>query len=489
MSFYDNIEVKKLPVGQVTQIRDVVIDVEFDGYTPRMYEALILPTKKGNIILEVEQFLDEHRVRTLALDFAFGLKRGMKVYATKAPVKVPVGKEVLGGIFNVIGQNLLENNKEYLEYDSIHKQPPHVKDQNPAFEILETGIKVLDLISPFVKGGKIGVFGGAGVGKTVLIQELIHNIGTKHQGYSLFAGVGERTREGNELYLEMKQSGVLKNTALIFGQMNEPSGVRFRIALTALTMAEKFRDENKDVLVFIDNVFRFVQAGSEVSALLGRLPSAVGYQPTLAEDMGYLQERITSTTTGSITSLQAVYVPADDYTDPAPVTVFAHLSSTIVLQRSLAEKGLYPAIDPLESTSIVLSPEVVGERHYKVAMGVKQTLQRYKELQDIIAILGVEELSDKDKKVVARARRIQKFLTQPFAVAEHFTGVKGKYVSLEDTLTGFERILNGELDEVPEEAFYMKGSIDEVLESVEKAKDPVRDNSNNGTVTNEGQKN
>ena len=466
MSLYEKIDFKKLPNGKITQIRDVVIDVEFENYVPNMYEALIVPSDRGNIVLEVEQFLDKHRVRTLALDFVFGLKRGMPVYATKFPVKVPVGREVLGGIYNVIGHNLLEPNKEYFEYDQIHKTPPHVKDQNPAYEILETGIKVLDLISPFVKGGKIGVFGGAGVGKTVLIQELIHNIATKHQGYSIFAGVGERTREGNELFLEMQESGVLKNTALVFGQMNEPSGVRFRVALTALTMAEKFRDESRDVLVFIDNVFRFVQAGSEVSALLGRLPSAVGYQPTLAEDMGYLQERITSTTTGSITSLQAVYVPADDYTDPAPVTVFAHLSSTIVLQRSLAEKGLYPAIDPLESSSIVLSPEVVGERHYEVAMRVKQTLQRYKELQDIIAILGVEELSEKDKKVVARARRIQKFLTQPFAVAEHFTGVEGKYVTIEDTLTGFEKILNGELDEVPEDAFYMKGTIDEVLNSV-----------------------
>ncbi len=469
MSYINKIDLKQLPEGEITQIRDVVIDVFFKDYTPKLYEALVVELNGKRIVLEVEQFLEQSKVRTLALDFVFGIKRGQKVYATGSSVKVPVGKEVLGGIYNVVGQNLLPKN-DFSDYEEIHKTPPHIKDQNPAYEILETGIKVLDLISPFVKGGKIGVFGGAGVGKTVLIQELIHNIATAHEGYSIFAGVGERTREGNELYLEMKESGVIKNTALIFGQMNEPSGVRFRVALTALTMAEKFRDENKDVLVFIDNVFRFVQAGSEVSALLGRLPSAVGYQPSLAEDMGYLQERITSTTRGSITSLQAIYVPADDYTDPAPVTVFTHLSSMIVLQRSLAEKGLYPAVDPLESSSIVLSPEIVGERHYNIAMQVKKILQRYKELQDIIAILGVEELSEEDKKVVARARRIQKFLTQPFAVAEHFTGKSGKYVSLEKTLTGFEKIVSGELDDIPEDAFYMKGSIEEVLKEAENEK-------------------
>ncbi len=452
--------------GEITQVRGVVVDVAFKDYVPKTYEALVVKHNNKDLILEVQQHLAKGVVRTVALGDTFGLTRGMEVTATGDYIKVPVGEDVLGRIFNVVGEVLDDKPLKAKLYAPIHREPPKVEEQNPEMEILETGIKVIDLMTPFVKGGKIGVFGGAGVGKTVIIQELIHNIAKEHSGYSIFAGVGERSREGNDLYYEMKHAGVLDKTALVFGQMNEPPGVRLRVALTALTMAEYFRDkEGRDVLLFIDNIFRFSQAGSEVSALLGRLPSAVGYQPTLADEMGYLQERITSTLTGSITSLQAIYVPADDYTDPAPVTTFAHLTSTMVLQRSLAEQGLYPAIDPLESSSSALAPEVVGEEHYEVAMQVKKVLQRYKELQDIIAILGVEELSPEDKLIVARARKIQKFLTQPFHVAEAFTGRPGVYVKIEDTIAGFKKILNGELDDLPEEAFYMKGTIDEVIKS------------------------
>ena len=452
-----------LKQGQVIQVRGVVVDVIFTDYLPKIYEALKTKIGEDTLVLEVQQHLSENSVRTVALGNTFGLKRGDKVTATGDYIRVPVGKEVLGRMFNVLGKPIDDKPIKVKTTSPIHRQPPTVDEQNPHVEILETGIKVIDLMTPFVKGGKVGVFGGAGVGKTVIIQELIHNIAKEHSGYSVFAGVGERSREGNDLYYEMQHAGVLDKTALVFGQMNEPPGVRLRVALTALTMAEYFRDvEGRDVLLFIDNIFRFTQAGAEVSALLGRLPSAVGYQPTLADEMGYLQERITSTKKGSITSLQAIYVPADDYTDPAPVATFAHLNSTMVLQRSLAEQGLYPAIDPLESASTALTPEAVGERHYKIAQSVKQVLQRYKELQDIIAILGVEELSDEDKLTVSRARKIQKFLTQPFHVAEAFTGIPGTYVKLEDTLKGFEDILSGQLDDVPEDKFYMKGTIKDV---------------------------
>jgi F-type H+-transporting ATPase subunit beta len=390
----------------------------------------------------------------------------MEVVATGAPISVPVGKEVLGRMFNVLGHSIdgLAETQNNILRRSIHRTAPAFDEQSTKAEVFETGIKSIDLICPFMKGGKVGLFGGAGVGKTVVIQELIRNIAQEHGGYSVFAGVGERTREGNDLYHEMKESGVLSKTALVFGQMNEPPGSRQRVALTALTMAEAFRDdEGKDVLFFIDNIFRFTQAGSEVSALLGRIPSAVGYQPTLSEEMGGLQERITSTKRGSITSVQAVYVPADDLTDPAPATTFAHLDSTVVLSRSLAELGIYPAVDPLDSSSTMMDPQIIGERHYAVARGAQKILQRYKDLQDIIAILGMEELSDEDKQMVARARKIQKYLSQPFFVAEQFTGAKGKYVKLEDTITGFERIISGELDDIPEQAFYMKGSIEEVI--------------------------
>ncbi len=453
-------------IGKIIQIRGVVVDVAFNDYVPKTYEALHVEKDGETLVLEVQQHISKGVVRTVALGDTFGLQRGQKVVATGDYINVPVGEDVLGRIFNVLGTALDGKEFKSKKYWPIHREPPKVDEQNPQMEILETGIKVIDLMTPFVKGGKIGVFGGAGVGKTVIIQELIHNIAKEHSGYSIFAGVGERSREGNDLYYEMKHAGVLDKTALVFGQMNEPPGVRLRVALTALTMAEYFRDkEDRDVLLFIDNIFRFSQAGAEVSALLGRLPSAVGYQPTLADEMGYLQERITSTLNGSITSLQAIYVPADDYTDPAPVTTFAHLTSTMVLQRSLAEQGLYPAIDPLESSSSALAPEVVGEEHYEVAMQVKKVLQRYKELQDIIAILGVEELSPEDKLIVARARKIQKFLTQPFHVAEAFTGKKGVYVKISDTIKGFKMILEGKLDDLPEEAFYMKGTIDDVIKA------------------------
>ncbi len=453
--------------GKLIQIIGPVVDAEFgDNSTlPKVYDALEVQTEGGKLVAEVHQHLGGNRVRAVAMGSTDGLRRGMDVVATGAPISVPVGKAVLGRMFNVLGdvidgkENVVAGKKS-----SIHRSAPSFDEQSTKAEVFETGIKSIDLICPFMKGGKVGLFGGAGVGKTVVIQELIRNIASEHGGYSVFAGVGERTREGNDLYHEMKDSGVLDKTALVFGQMNEPPGSRQRVALSALTMAESFRDdEGKDVLLFIDNIFRFTQAGSEVSALLGRIPSAVGYQPTLAEEMGGLQERITSTKKGSITSVQAVYVPADDLTDPAPATTFGHLDSTVVLNRALTEIGIYPAVDPLDSSSTILDPQVVGERHYNVARGVQKMLQRYKDLQDIIAILGMEELSDEDKQTVARARKIQRYLSQPFFVAEQFTGAPGKYVKLEDTITGFEKILSGELDDISEQAFYMKGSIEEVL--------------------------
>ena len=451
--------------GRVIQIIGPVVDVEFESANlPEIYDALELIVGKEKLILEVQQHLGESQVRSISLGPTDGLKRGTIVTNTKSPISVPVGVETLGRIFNVIGQTIdgkepVVAKKKY----SIHRQSPPLVDQETKQEILETGIKVIDLIAPFLKGGKIGVFGGAGVGKTVIIQELINNIAKEHGGYSVFAGVGERTREGNDLYTEMKEAGVLDKLAMVFGQMNEPPGARFRVALTALSIAEYFRDEkNQDVLLFIDNIFRFAQAGSEVSALVGRTPSAVGYQPTLASEMGELQERITSTKKGSITSLQAIYVPADDYTDPAPVATFAHLDSTISLERSIAEAGIYPAVDPLTSSSRALDATIVGEKHYQVARGVQKVLQRYHELSDIIAILGVEELSDEDKITVARARKIQKFLSQPMFVAEAFTGRRGVYVPIAKTVEGFERILNGEYDSVDEASFYMVGDISDV---------------------------
>jgi F-type H+-transporting ATPase subunit beta len=452
--------------GKIIQVIGPVVDVEFEGNLPEIYHALeVALTDGGKLILETNQHIGANRVRTVAMGSTDGISRGMAVSDTGAPISVPVGKEVLGRMFNLLGETIdgvdekVVTEKKY----PIHRDAPKFSEQSTKAEIFETGIKVVDLICPFVKGGKIGLFGGAGVGKTVLIQELIRNIAREHGGYSVFAGVGERTREGNDLYNEMKDSGVLKQTALVFGQMNEPPGARQRVALSALAMAEYFRDdEGKDVLLFIDNIFRFTQAGSEVSALLGRIPSAVGYQPTLAEEMGKLQERITSTKKGSITSVQAVYVPADDLTDPAPATTFGHLDSTVVLSRALTELGIYPAVDPLDSSSTILDPKIVGDEHYNVARKVQMVLQRYKDLQDIIAILGMEELSDEDKVTVSRARKIQKFLSQPFFVAEQFTGTPGKYVKLEDTIKGFKMIIDGELDDVAEQDFYMKGSIAEV---------------------------
>ena len=451
--------------GKIEQILGVVVDVSFTSQQlPNIYDALEIERADGKkLVLEVQQHIGKDSVRTLAMGTTDGIKRGMEVSSLGTSIQVPVGEKVLGRIFNVLG-NAIDHKEELTENrSSIHRDAPKFSEQSTKLEVLETGIKVIDLICPFVKGGKIGAFGGAGVGKTVVIQELIYNLATEHSGYSVFTGVGERTREGTALYQEMKDSGVIDKTAMVFGQMNETPGVRYRVALTGLTMAEYFRDkENKDVLLFIDNIFRFTQAGSEVSALLGRLPSAVGYQPTLSDEMGYLQERITSTSRGSVTSLQAVYVPADDYTDPAPANTFAHLDSTIVLERSLAEQGLYPAVDPLTSFSTALSPIVVEEEHYRVAKAVQKTLQKYKDLQDIIAILGVEELSDEDKLTVSRARKIQRFLTQPFHVAEQFTGQKGAYVKLSDTISGFDKILKGEFDDINESKFYMIGSIDEV---------------------------
>ncbi len=447
--------------GKIITVIGPVIDVEFEGALPLVNSAL---TVQGGLTAEVQAHLEEGVVRALVLGPTEGLRRGTEVIDTGSPIKVPVGKEVLGRIFNVLGEPI--DNKgpiKTTKKSPIHKAAPSLEEQKTTPEIFETGIKVIDLIAPFIKGGKVAAFGGAGVGKTVIIQELINNVAKSHGGYSVFAGVGERSREGNDLYREMKESGVIDKTSLVYGQMNEPPSNRFRVALTALTMAEYFRDEeNQDLLLFIDNIFRFAQAGSEVSALLGRIPSAVGYQPTLATEMAKLQERIASTHKGSITSVQAVYVPADDYTDPAPVATFAHLDSSISLERSLAEQGLYPAVDPLASTSGALDPEVVGDKHYEVARGVQKVLQRYKELQDIIAILGVEELSDEDKLIVGRARKIQRFLTQPMFVAEAFTGIPGAYVSIEDTVEGFSQILEGLHDDKPESDFYMIGKIEEV---------------------------
>ncbi|PLS81418.1 F0F1 ATP synthase subunit beta [Candidatus Saccharibacteria bacterium] len=459
--------VAAVTTGTVTQVVGVVVDADFEkGQLPQIYDALHVKRKDGStLVFEVAQHLSETTVRAVALATTDGLTRGDKVIATGAPISVPVGPATQGRMFNVVGDTI-DGKGELSDavVAPIHREPPALSEQSGKTEILETGIKVIDLIAPISKGGKVGLFGGAGVGKTVLIQELINNIAKFHSGNSVFAGVGERTREGNDLYHEMEESGVLDKTSLVFGQMNEPPGARLRVALSGLTMAEAFRDEGKDVLLFIDNIFRFTQAGSEVSALLGRLPSAVGYQPNLQQEMGALQERITSTKTGSVTSVQAVYVPADDLTDPAPATTFAHLDSTIVLNRSLTEIGIYPAVDPLDSNSTILDPEIVGEEHYRVAREVQRLLQQYKDLQDIIAILGMEELSDEQKQIVARARRIQRFLSQPFFVAEQFTGNPGQYVSLKDTITGFAEILDGKHDDKPESAFYMKGGIDMVKE-------------------------
>ncbi len=454
--------------GKITQIVSVVVDVEFDRYLPAIYEALEVVKSDGDtLVLEVQSHLGEKEVRTVAMGSTDGLKRGLKVSATGKLITVPIGPTTLGRIFNVLGQPIDNLGPvKAKDFAPIHKPPPTLKDQATKREILETGIKVIDLIAPFAKGGKVAAFGGAGVGKTVIIQELIRNIAEVHSGHAVFAGVGERTREGNDLYREMKQAKVLGSTVMAFGQMNEPPGARLRVALTALTFAEYFRDDKgEDVLLFIDNIFRFSQAGAEVSALLGRIPSAVGYQPTLASEMAALQERITSTHRGSITSFQAVYVPADDYTDPAPVTTFAHLDSTLALERSLAEQGLYPAVDPLASNSKILTPDIVGENHYHTARGVQKVLQRYKDLQDIIAILGIDELSDADKLIVSRARKIQRFLTQPFFVAEEFSGRSGKYVKIGDTIKGFKEILEGKHDSLSEQAFYMIGTIDEAVKN------------------------
>lgn len=462
--------------GVISQVMGPVVDVDFNDYLPKINEAIEVffevEGKKHKLILEVAAHLGDNRVRTIAMDMSEGLTRGLEAKALGAPISVPVGKKVLGRIFNVVGDLIDEG--EGINFDkhwSIHRDPPPFEEQSTKSEIFETGIKVVDLLAPYAKGGKVGLFGGAGVGKTVIIMELIHNVAFKHSGYSVFAGVGERTREGNDLYHEMKESNVLDKVALCYGQMNEPPGARNRIALTGLTMAEYFRDEmGLDVLMFIDNIFRFSQSGAEMSALLGRIPSAVGYQPTLASEMGKFQERITSTKKGSITSVQAVYVPADDLTDPAPATVFAHLDATTVLNRSIAEKGIYPAVDPLDSTSRMLDPQILGADHYKVARGVQAVLQKYKDLQDIIAILGMDELSEEDKLTVDRARKIERFLSQPFFVAEVFTGSPGKYVSLDENIAGFKGILEGKYDHLPEAAFYMVGNIDEALAKAEKLK-------------------
>ncbi len=464
-----------MKVGRVTQVIGPVVDVKFeDGHLPAIFNAVVIrdesrKDKEGKpfeLTLEVAQHLGDYNVRCVALASTDGLKRGLEAVDQGGPITVPVGKETLGRIFNVVGKPVDELGEVHTEKRyPIHREPPTLMDQETTPQILETGIKVVDLLAPYARGGKIGLFGGAGVGKTVLIMELIRNIATEHGGFSVFAGVGERTREGNELWLEMKESGVIAKTALVYGQMNEPPGARLRVGLTGLTMAEYFRDEEgQDVLLFIDNIFRFIQAGSEVSALLGRMPSAVGYQPTLAGEVGALQERITSTKKGSVTSIQAIYVPADDYTDPAPATTFAHLDATTNLERKIVEKGIYPAVDPLASTSRLLDPRVVGEEHYRIARGVQEILQRYKDLQDIIAILGMDELSDEDKLTVSRARKIEKFLSQPFFVAEAFTGHKGKYVPVKDTVRSFKEILEGKHDELPEDAFYMVGTIEEAEE-------------------------
>ncbi|MBO0526091.1 F0F1 ATP synthase subunit beta [Clostridium botulinum] len=456
-------------LGKVIQIIGPIIDIKFDSENlPDLFNALEINAGDKKVIAEVEQHIGDDTVRAIAMESTEGLRRGMEVLDTGSPVSVPVGKEVLGRLFNVLG-NPIDEAGEFISNESypIHRSAPSFEEQSVEPEIFETGIKVIDLLAPYEKGGKIGLFGGAGVGKTVLIQELINNIAKEHGGLSVFTGVGERTREGNDLYYEMKESGVLGKTALVFGQMNEPPGARMRVALTGLTMSEYFRDQGQDVLLFIDNIFRFTQAGSEVSALLGRIPSAVGYQPTLATEMGALQERITSTKNGSITSVQAVYVPADDLTDPAPATTFAHLDATTVLSRSIAELGIYPAVDPLESSSRMLDPRIIGEEHYEVAIKIKNILERYRELQDIIAILGIDELSEEDKLVVGRARRIQRFLSQPFTVAEQFTGMQGKYVPIKETVRGFKEILEGKHDNIPESAFLFQGTIEEVLKKAE----------------------
>ncbi|GHQ18035.1 ATP synthase subunit beta [Helicobacter pylori] len=462
--------------GKIIQVLGPVVDVEFESYLPAIFEALdinfeVNGTQKS-LVLEVAAHLGGNRVRAIAMDMTEGLVRDQVVKARGKMIEVPVGEEVLGRIFNVVGESIdnLEPLKPSLTWP-IHRKAPSFEQQSTKTEMFETGIKVIDLLAPYSKGGKVGLFGGAGVGKTVIIMELIHNVAYKHNGYSVFAGVGERTREGNDLYFEMKEGGVLDKVALCYGQMNEPPGARNRIAFTGLTMAEYFRDEKGlDVLMFIDNIFRYAQSGAEMSALLGRIPSAVGYQPTLAGEMGKLQERIASTKNGSITSVQAVYVPADDLTDPAPASVFAHLDATTVLNRKIAEKGIYPAVDPLDSTSRILSPQMIGEKHYEIATGIQQVLQKYKDLQDIIAILGLDELSEEDKKIVERARKIEKFLSQPFFVAEVFTGSPGKYVTLQETLEGFGGILEGKYDHIPENAFYMVGSIQEVLEKAKNMK-------------------
>ena len=452
--------------GKIVQVMGPVVDVQFDGRLPKIKDALEVQNNGKRAVMEVAQHIGSGMVRCIMLAASEGLYKDMQVEATGNPITVPVGEKTLGRLFNVVGETIDElEGLEKEEHWSIHRKPPTFEEQSSEVEILETGIKVIDLLTPYQKGGKVGLFGGAGVGKTVLIQELITNVATEHGGYSIFTGVGERSREGNDLWNEMKESGVISKTALVFGQMNEPPGARMRVAETGLTMAEYFRDrEHKDVLLFIDNIFRFIQAGSEVSALLGRMPSAVGYQPTLATDVGELQERIASTKNGSITSIQAVYVPADDLTDPAPATTFAHLDATTVLSRKIVEKGIYPAVDPLESNSRILEADVVGEEHYEVARRVQEYLQKYKELQDIIAILGMEELSDEDKLAVHRARRLEKFLSQPFHVAENFTGLKGEYVPLKESIRGFKAIIDGEVDDLPEMAFFNVGTIDDVIE-------------------------
>jgi len=468
----------KSSIGRIVSIRGPVLDIEFPpGNLPFIYNALIIKRPesqmsgfKENVVAEVQQSIGGNQVRAVAMSATTGLKRGMEVIDTGSPIEVPVGKETLGRIFNVLGDAIDNkgdvNAKKKLP---IHRQAPGIDELEPRTELFETGVKVIDLLCPFVRGGKIGMFGGAGVGKTVIIMELIHNIAIEHGGFSVFAGVGERTREGNDLWIEMKQSGVIDKTALVFGQMNEPPGARLRVALAGLTMAEYFREyEGRDLLFFIDNIFRFVQAGQEVSTLLGRMPSSVGYQPTLSTEMGELQERITSTKKGSITSVQAIYVPADDLTDPAPATTFTHLDSTVVLSRAISEKGIYPAVDPLDSSSRILDPQYVGQEHYEVARSVQEILQRNKELQDIIAILGIDELTEEDKLTVQRARKVERFLSQPFFVAEQFTGRKGKYVKIEDTIRGFKEIVEGKYDSFPEQAFYMSGTLEEVIENAGK---------------------
>ena len=456
--------------GSIIRIQGPVIDVFFKDDVPQIFEALEIMLDKGKLVLETEFEIGNNEVRTLALGPTEGLRRGQRVRRTKSPIKVPTGEKTLGRIFNVLGETIDGKgpvNVRAGDLESIHKPAPLLSEQSTELEMLETGLKVIDLIAPFTKGGKIGIFGGAGVGKTVIVKELIRNIAMVHKGHSVFAGVGERTREGTDLWLEMKEADVLDKTVMLFGQMNEPPGNRLRIGLTSLTMAEYFRDvKGEDVLLFIDNVFRYAQAGSEVSALLGRMPSAVGYQPNLAQDIAMLEERITSTKKGSITSVQAIYIPADDYTDPAPVTIFGHLDASVTLERSIAEQGLYPAVDPLTSSSRLLDPNIVGQDHYDVASEVKRILQRYKDLQDIIAILGIDELSDEDKLTVARARKIQRFLTQPMFVAEMFTGMSGRYSKIEDTVRGFKEIIEGKHDKLPEQAFYMVGSIEEVAKNV-----------------------